>query len=168
MLILSSLEGACAAFEEFGPARVVSLLSEDEAVPSFPGLADRAHLKLYVDSESCAAEISAAQHARAEALVDFTRNWDGAGDVLVHCKRGVSRSAAAAFIILCAMQPDLDERELLARVREKAPHADPCPLLVNYADELLGRDGAMFDALDDLPPPRTVIAAPVVTLPLCA
>lgn len=168
MLIVSSLAGAAAAFEKHRPARVISLLSEEEEAPNFPGVAPENRLLLHVDRESCAESIKCAARERASAVIDFLKGWDGKGDILIHCNRGVSRSTAAAYIILCMMNPAADEAALMRTLRKAAPHADPCPLLVNYADDLLGRDGRMSDALDDLSPPSPAISAPLALLPLAA
>ena len=168
MLIVSSLAGAADAYARRRPARVISLLSEEEAAPKFAGLDPSRHLMLYVDRESCAATINDAARARAREIIDFIRRWDGKGDILVHCNRGVSRSTAAAFLILCMLEPGTPEAALLKRLRAAAPHADPCPLLINYADELLGRDGRMTDALDDLSPPCPAISAPLAEVSLAA
>lgn len=168
MLIVSSLAGAADAYEKRRPAQVISLLSEEEAAPNFAGLDPARHLMLYVDRESCAATINDAARARAKKIIDFVRRWDGESDILVHCNRGVSRSTAAAYLILCMIEPTTSEAALMKRLRLAAPHADPCPLLVNYADELLGRDGRMTDALDDLCPPCPAISAPLAEVPLAA
>jgi predicted protein tyrosine phosphatase len=168
MLIISSLAGAADAFRTHQPVRVISLLSEEETPPAFAGLAPGRHLSLYVDRESCAASISRAAQARAKEIIDFASAWDGAGDILVHCSRGVSRSTAAAYIIMCLKEPQTPEADLMKRLRAVAPHADPCPLLVNYADDLLGRDGRMADAVDDLCPPCTAISAPLALVKLAA
>lgn len=168
MLIVSSLSGAADAYTRYRPGRVVSLLSEEEALPSFPGLPANHHLKLYVARESCAVSISEAARARARDIIEFAKAWDGAGDILIHCNRGVSRSTAAAFIILCIREPGTPEAALMRRIRAAAPHADPCPLFVTYADEILGRDGRMAEALDDLCPPYSAMPAPLATVRVAA
>lgn len=168
MLIVSSLSGAREAFERRRPSRVISLLSEDEAPPVFEGLDPQRHLLLYVDRESCAATIAKAGRDRARAIIDFVKAWDGDGDILVHCNRGVSRSTAAAYVVLCMREPQTSEAALMARLRKAAPHADPCPMIVNAADEILGRDGRMVDALDDLCPPCAAISAPLTLVSLAA
>jgi predicted protein tyrosine phosphatase len=168
MLIVSSLTGVADAYARFKPGRVISLLSEEEALPGLPGLPPDRHLKLYVARESCAASISDAARARARDIIDFAKSWDGTGDILIHCNRGVSRSTAAAFIILCIREPETPESLLMQRIRAAAPHADPCPLFVSYADEILGRDGRMADALDDLAPPCAAMPAPVATVKVAA
>ena len=168
MLIVSSLDCACRAFAAHKPARVISLLSGDETVPCFEGLPAERHLRLHVDRESCCESIDVAARRRAQEIVRFMNDWDGEGDILIHCSRGISRSTAAAFMVMCMLHPEADEAELAAELRKAAPYADPCPLLISYADEILGRDGRMIDAIDDLPPPCPAISAPIVTLPLSA
>lgn len=166
MLIVSSLEGVAEAYQNYHPARVISLLSEDEAVPTFDGLSADNHLKLYVERESCARTISAAARERAAEIIAFAAAWDGSGDILIHCNRGVARSTAAAFIIMCMREPGVKEEALAARLRKASPCADPCPMLVSYADDFLGREGRMIEAIEDLPPPCPALCSPVVTLPL--
>ncbi|GAB4522165.1 MAG: tyrosine phosphatase family protein [Amphiplicatus sp.] len=166
MLIVSSLSDACRAYAEYKPARVISLLSDDDAVPCFDALPAERHLQLYVDRESCGESINAAARRRAEDVVGFVRKWDGRGDILVHCSRGVSRSTAAAFVVMCLREPNTAEAALASRLRAAAPFADPCPLLIAYADALMGRGGRMIDAIEDLPPPIPTIRAPTVALPL--
>lgn len=168
MMIVSSLNAANDAYTKFRPSKVISLLADESEVPVFDGLDPSKHLKLYVEQESCARAISDAARQRAQQLVEFCGGWDGDGDLLVHCKCGISRSMAAAYIISCAKQPDSDEASLMSEIRHAAPHSDPCPLLVSYADELLGRDGRMLDAVEELGPPRTVIDAPVTTISIAA
>lgn len=163
MLIVSSLSGAKEAFDRLRPARVVSLLSDEDAAPAFEGAL---HLKLCVEREACAQDIDDAARRRARELVRFITDWDGRGDILVHCSRGVSRSTAAAFIIQCMKSPDRPEGELARALRAAAPYADPCPLLITYADEALGRAGRMIEAIESLSAPSTVICAPTLALPL--
>jgi len=168
MLIITSLEGAEEAWRRLRPGRVISLVSEDETPPPFSGLCPEAHLKLYVDSESSARAIAAAAKARTDAVIAFLRGWNGEGDILIHCRRGVSRSTAAAFIALCMARPNDSEAALLARLRRAAPHADPCPLMISHADAALGRDGRMIEALDELTPPAAAaMSAPTVEISVC-
>lgn len=166
MLVITSLENAEAAYAAHRPSTVISLLSEDEEAPRFDGLATHDHVVLYMDEESCAAAISRAAQARANDLLKFINQWDAKGSLLIHCNRGVARSGAAAFIILCALDPDADEAEILARLRKAAPHIDPCPLFVSYADAALAREGRMLDAVEDLGPPTPALSAPTAFLPL--
>lgn len=166
MLVLSSLERVKEAYNKYAPTRVISLLSEDELMPVFEGLDPAHHLKLYVERDACAKTISKAARRRAECIITFGRAWDGQGNILVHCYHGVSRSTAAAYIIACLMQPSMEEAALAQQLRDAAPHADPCPLIVAYADEILHRNGRMLDAIEDISLPCSQVSAPVLALPL--
>ncbi len=168
MLIVSSLDKAVSAFKAHAPARVISLLSDNEEAPEFEGLADEAHLKLCVAGDASAATICGIAKDRAQKIIDFIGDWDGAEGVLIHCNRGVARSMAAAYVVLCVTRPNDNEEALAQMLRSAAPHADPCPMLIEFADELLDRDGRMIDAIDDLCPPITDIAPPLLKLPLAA
>lgn len=164
MVIVSSLAGAAGAYDRYRPARVISIVSEEDLAPSFPGLSAERHLRLYFARESCAQSISKAARERAGEIIRFLRDAAPGEDILVHCSRGVSRSTAAAFIILCRATEPGKEAAIAKALRRAAPFADPCPLLVSYADEILGRGGRMVEAIEDLPPPSSVISAPAVAI----
>lgn len=172
MLIVSSLDRAREAFEKYKPSYIISILSEDEPRPTFRGLNENDHLKLYVDCEDGPAAHNATARARTELIIKGFQAWEAEGDpdakVLVHCAKGVSRSTAAAFIIMCLSNPDVPEAKIARYLRKVAPHADPCLFMINHADDILGREGRMFDAIDDLSPCRTTIDAPIVVLQAAA
>lgn len=81
------------------------------------------------------------------ALLTFVGAWDQAAPILIHCLQGVSRSTAAAFISLCALNPDASELAVAWRLRAASASAAPNPLLVRFGDELLGREGRMSAAI---------------------
>jgi predicted protein tyrosine phosphatase len=60
---------------------------------------------------------------------------------------GVSRSPAAALIAALAVEPDVDDAELVARLRIASPQATPNPRLVAFGDEILGRQGRLVAAV---------------------
>ncbi len=80
-------------------------------------------------------------------LIDFARQWDRASPMVIHCWMGVSRSPAAAVIASLAVDPDEDDVELAARLRQVAPHATPNPRLIEFGDRLLGRNGRLIAAI---------------------
>jgi predicted protein tyrosine phosphatase len=84
-------------------------------------------------------------------LLEFGREMTAAPEpapsLLVHCHAGISRSSAAMYLLLAQARPDLPAVEILAAVRGVRPAAWPNMLLVEYGDELLGRDGALVSAL---------------------
>jgi predicted protein tyrosine phosphatase len=67
--------------------------------------------------------------------------------LLVHCHAGISRSTAAMYLLLAQARPELPATEVLAAVRGIRPAAWPNMLLVEFGDELLGRQGELVEAL---------------------
>ena len=84
--------------------------------------------------------------AHVRAALAFGRGWDRAAPMVVHCYAGISRSTAAAFIMACALQPDVPEAVFARRLRAASPTATPNARLVAVADDLLGRRGRMVEA----------------------
>ena len=74
-------------------------------------------------------------------VVDFA-----AGGLLVHCQAGISRSAAAAVIVLAARSGPGAEREAAAFLRKRFPEVRPNRSMLELADEVLGTSGAMVAA----------------------
>ena len=73
---------------------------------------------------------------------------------LIHCFAGLSRSTAAAFIALCAINPDTPEDAIARALRRCSDTAVPNKLFVALADEQLGREGRMSAALASMGPHR--------------
>jgi len=66
--------------------------------------------------------------------------------LLVHCHAGVSRSTAAAGILMAQHAPGREEEAFL-RLLELRKHGWPNTRMVEFADELLQRNGALLRAL---------------------
>ena len=81
-------------------------------------------------------------------LLAFGRHWDARAPMIVHCWAGISRSTAATYTLLCDRAGPGSEHEIAQALRARAPHAQPNKLLVRFADEALGRNGAMVRAID--------------------
>ncbi len=84
------------------------------------------------------------------SLIDFVAHWDQTRPLVVHCYAGISRSTAAAFIALCVVRPERDERAIAQALRSASPLATPNARLVAIADRLLGRDGRMIAAIEEI------------------
>jgi predicted protein tyrosine phosphatase len=91
--------------------------------------------------------LSPPDEAMIAGLLDFGSDWDGAAPLLVHCWFGISRSPAAAFILLCQWHPQVPEIEIARAVRRAMPFASPNRLMVALADARLERDGRMVEAV---------------------
>jgi predicted protein tyrosine phosphatase len=70
--------------------------------------------------------------------------------LLVHCMAGASRSTAAAFGILAMVLGPGQEVNALKYLLRIRPDAFPNKLVVRFADEILGRNGRMMEALRPL------------------
>ncbi len=80
-------------------------------------------------------------------LLEFVHSWDRREPMLIHCYAGISRSTAAAFIALCALNPDASEDLIASRLRLSSETACPNRLFIALADKMLGRDGRMITAV---------------------
>jgi predicted protein tyrosine phosphatase len=87
------------------------------------------------------------EHARE--LVSFVEQWRRERPLLVHCRAGVGRSTAAAFIAACVMNPTINEYVIARALRHASPLARPSETLVGVADRVLDRRGRMLRAIED-------------------
>lgn len=71
-----------------------------------------------------------------------------ASHLLVHCHAGISRSTAAA-VILMAQRNSGHEARIFAEIRRIRPKSWPNAMMIEYADAMLGRGGALLSALKD-------------------
>jgi predicted protein tyrosine phosphatase len=78
--------------------------------------------------------------------------WRQNAPLVVHCYAGVSRSTAAAFASVCALNPRSKETAIAAALRRASPTATPNSRIVALADELLGRQGRMIRAAEAIGP----------------
>ncbi|HEY6983066.1 tyrosine phosphatase family protein [Reyranella sp.] len=105
------------------------LLRFDDVVAEYPGF------------EACTPE-----HIRK--VLEFGERAHAARDshVLIHCHAGVSRSTAAAAILMAQHAPGEEEAAFL-RLLELRKHGWPNTRMIEFADRLLKRDGAMLNGL---------------------
>lgn len=86
------------------------------------------------------------QPADVEAILTFGRAPGGIDHLLVHCHMGISRSTAAAVILLA--QHHLGrEAEAFDHLWAIRPKSWPNSRMVGLADVMLGRDGALVAAM---------------------
>ncbi len=58
-------------------------------------------------------------------LIDFVQSWDRQAPLLIHCFAGLSRSTAAAFIAMCALNPRTPEEAIARALRRSSDTAVP-------------------------------------------
>jgi predicted protein tyrosine phosphatase len=90
------------------------------------------------------------QVADVEEILGFGRDLDDLGHLLVHCHAGISRSTAAMMMILAQAFPHEAEESIINRLANIRPQAWPNSLMIDFADELLERDGRLTAALDKI------------------
>jgi predicted protein tyrosine phosphatase len=83
--------------------------------------------------------------------LDATRPEDGEEltnlHLLVHCHAGVSRSTAAAILLLAQRDPDQPAEHPILEVVRQRPRAWPNLRMIEFGDALLGRDGEIVAAV---------------------
>jgi predicted protein tyrosine phosphatase len=135
--------------DKTGARHVVTLLGVEDYLDRPTGIPAGNHLFLRMHDISEPRDGHVAPDAEhVETLVEFVRGWDRAAPLVVHCWAGISRSTAAAFVSVCALQPERDEREVAWSIRRASPTATPNIRIVTFADAMLQRKGRMVAAVE--------------------
>lgn len=138
------------SFARVGVSHVLSILGPQQPVPPvFERFRPHRRTTLRFDDVVVPVE-GHAQPARphVEAILALGRDL-AAGEpqhLLVHCMAGVSRSTAAAAILMAQANPGR-EAAVFGEFAELRPRAWPNSRMIGFADELLGCGGAMSAAL---------------------
>jgi predicted protein tyrosine phosphatase len=134
-----------------GARHLVTLINDNTPVERPAAIAVENHLFLGVNDIVVPAEgLVAPALEHVQELVDFVGRWDQTHPLVVHCFAGISRSTAAAFIALCAVNPKRTEADIARRLRAASPTATPNSRIVAFGDEILGRQGRMSAAIQSI------------------
>lgn len=152
MIIVCPFDLVQETIDQYQPDRMISILNDEEMSPQVSGIAAENRLKIALSMEEAIDPGSNAKskNARFRKMINFAREADWSRPLLVHCRLGISRSPAAAFIIQCALDPITSELEHAEKIRAVSATADPSYAMVAEADDYLSRDGRMLDALDKI------------------
>jgi predicted protein tyrosine phosphatase len=138
---IPELDEHCAA----GVTHVLSILDPDwPDPPAFSAFPPHHRLGLrFNDIIEPRPDQLAPASADVERLLAFAREPHLTADshLLIHCHAGVSRSTAAAALILAQARPDRAAREALEAVAQLRPRAWPNLRMLEIGDALLGRNG---------------------------
>lgn len=169
MILVTPLSGIEDAIRRYRPSHMITLLSPEHMIDTPAGVDAARHLRLGLNdvADAGASEMPPAAH-HVDQLITFGRGWDAKTPMLVHCWAGVSRSMAAAYILLCDRLGPWSERDIAKAMRQRAPHAYPNPLMVRLADRALGRDGRMVVAAEMIGRGVIVDEGECVEFPLAA
>lgn len=134
-----------------GAQHLITVINLQTMLETPPGIAAANHLKLAIN------DITAPQDGlihpapeHVDEIVRFALNWDRQRPLVIHCWAGISRSTAAAFITLCALNPGAPEHLLARQLRKASATAAPNRLLVRLADAWLARSGRMVTAIEQI------------------
>jgi len=148
-----ALSAVDALIDAHRPSHLVTLINWETMIETPPQIAPQNHLKLGMNDIAEPREgLVLAGNEQVESLLDFINGWDAAraAPLLIHCWAGVSRSTAAAYVAVCALNPDIGEDELARRLRAASPTATPNRRIIALADEALDRRGRMVAAIDGI------------------
>jgi predicted protein tyrosine phosphatase len=145
---------------------LVTLINGDTQVATPPTIRPDRHLRLAMNdiSEPAPGLVLPCENHVAD-LVNFALEWDRDAPLLIHCWAGISRSTAAAFITLCALNPEASELLLAQSLRRASPTAFPNRRLVRLADDALAREGRMVAAVEAIGRGEYADEAQVFALP---
>ena len=147
MIHVSSLSGLADLAASLGPVDLLTLLSPSAESRDWDGLARGRHLQLaFHDIVVPTAGLIAPDAGMMQAILDFGGEGRAERPMLIHCWAGISRSSAAAYAIACDRNPGF-ENEIADELRRRSPLVTPNILMVQIADELLGRRGVMVEAI---------------------
>ncbi|MEO1749912.1 MAG: tyrosine phosphatase family protein [Pseudomonadota bacterium] len=133
------------------PSHMLTVMSEEAQIPrpaSVP--ADQHKILIFNDISDQREGLVTPGAKHIEAILDFAQNWDRAAPLLIHCYAGVSRSTASAYIIANAIADERDPHALAKDLRLRSPTATPNAKMIALADSILGKKGAMIDAISSI------------------
>lgn len=166
-ILVSPLSAIVQTIGTWQPSHLITLLSAEQMIETPDAIAPERHLKLAInDVVDEIQEMAPPRRDHIARLVEFGHGWDANSPMLIHCWAGVSRSMAAAYVILCERAGPGRELEVAQTLREHAPHAYPNSLMIRLADSVLRRNGQMVAAIASIGRGKTVFEAGCVRLPL--
>jgi predicted protein tyrosine phosphatase len=150
-------------------SHLVTLINDETPVATPPSIAPERHLRLAMN-DICepAPGLLLPCQSHVEELVDFALAWDRQAPLLIHCWAGISRSTAAAFITLCALNPQTSEHAIALTLRKASSTAYPNRRLVKLGDQALARQGRMIAAVESIGRGQIAEEAQVFALPALA
>lgn len=149
MIHVCSLSAMPVLAERLGASHLLTLVSDLDGIGTPPGIGPDRHLRLrFNDIEAPLEGYVEPNAGHVERIIEFASRWEQDAPLIIHCWAGISRSTAAAFVSLCALNPDAAEDVIARRLRQHSPTASPNRLIVRHADEQLGRSGRMVRAIE--------------------
>ena len=147
MIHVCSLSGLADMAASLNSFDLLTLLSPSAEPRDWSGFAHARHVRLaFHDISLPTPDLIAPDAGIMQAILDFGRDAAESRALLIHCWAGISRSSAAAYAIACDRNPGF-ESEIADELRRRSPLVTPNKLMVQLADDLLGRKGVMVEAI---------------------
>ncbi|MCY3623371.1 MAG: protein tyrosine phosphatase [Gammaproteobacteria bacterium] len=151
-IYITSLADMPSLVRRFGVRDLVSIIQPNAQPPTPPEVKPARHYRCPVDDivEPRPGEVMP-QADHIENLITFLRTWDGETPLLTHCHAGISRSSAVALIahVLQTGNPATSVKAL----RKASSYASPNRRIVALADSIMGFDGALVAARENMGAP---------------
>jgi predicted protein tyrosine phosphatase len=158
MIHVCSLAALPATVEATGARHILTVMGNVSKVTRPASVLEANHLLISMDDITEPAEgFVVPSEVHITQALTFIRGWDRAAPMVIHCYAGISRSTASAFMAACALNPHRDESAIAQQIRAASPCAFPNRLIVTLADRVLGREGRMIRALDEMGPGNMTI-----------
>src|SRR5262249_13626437 len=143
-LVQTTIADACVS-------HLVPLINDETFIDTPASIGPERHLRLAMN-DICEPQpgLVLPRESHVSDLISFALAWDRKAPLLIHCWAGISRSTAAAFITLCALNPGASELEVARTLRRASPTAYPNRLLVALADEPLSPTAPTLTAVEDI------------------
>jgi predicted protein tyrosine phosphatase len=130
------------------PERIISLLDPGSMFPEFGSAFVDRHLRLALHDVHVSTDDEIASIAKhVDDLLAFFGLWQRRGPLVIHCRAGIGRSTAAAFIAMCFCNPAVSELEVARILRMASPTARPNESLIRIADVAMKRSERMIAAI---------------------
>lgn len=147
-IVVCPLSRVAETAERHAPERIISLLDPETPSPTVRLPSGGGHLRLsFHDVHVAGPGVVVPTGEHIAALLKFVATWERRAPLLIHCRAGIGRSTAAAFIAYCLFNAGVPELHLAKMLRQKAPLARPNETVVRLADEAMNRRGRMVAAI---------------------
>ena len=149
-ILVSPLSKVMEIIANRAPERIVSLLDPGFTFPESGSAYVGRHLRLRLHDVHVPTEGQVMPTAKqVDDLLAFLALWKHTAPLLIHCRAGIGRSTATAFIAACLHNPQTNERKIVDALRRASPAARPNETLIRLADAAMNRKGRMSDAITE-------------------
>lgn len=150
-IYISGLADMPKLVRQFNVQNLVSIVAAEHQPPTPPELHPTRHHRCTVDDiVESKPGLTLPQNKHIERLIEFLDSWKSDTELLIHCMAGVSRSTAAGLIAYTLKTND--PKGSAVALRDAAPYAWPNRRIVSLADSILGLDGKLILAREEMGP----------------